>query len=561
MAWPRDGLGLRSRRSSPSSYVSSHSPSLFSRSSTSLRLPKWRLANLFRWRLLRLVVTFFLCAALLRIVMVPFRRPQVPDYGPYLTHNAVLDPAVIDGGRQKLVIILPIDKPLHDLCKVVSSAVALGYPPPVLVNFRKEFHTGKAGVGPSHLAKVAGTLEFLDHALANETAEADRLNDDDLVIMLDALDIWFQLPPDVLLHRYYAVLEAASKRVEVESGFSDPSWMRQKIVVAAQKPCHGPRDDISDLHCDKAPESTLPDDIYGMFTDSLLMEIRWKWKRPRYLNSGSFMGPARDMRNFFVRVQEKLDRAEEMHANLGGDQAVFGEVFGEQEQWRRELQALHSEGDWAAERKKGREQDKWDFGLTLDYTQELFYPTSYSEHDGRFRTLSDAEAELQRAGGTSDMEDAKSPLAQLKNVPKEDLNMGRLSLFGDSWTGAVPAILHHNAWRFGLAQRRKTWWDKMWYFPYLRRLLEFSLDTKREMTPLATFPANNGSLEVWPYGAEKKDARKSSFILEMKNEPPTLRPAEWAEICTFDDSAKEELAPWYEEVFQDDGGTLKVSSG
>lgn len=486
----------------------------------------------------------------------------MPRYGSHLTEHHILDPSVIEGGRQKLVIILPIDKPLHDLCKVVSSAVALGYPPPVLVNWRKEFNTGKAGIGPSHLAKAAGTLQFLDYALANETAEADRLHDDDLVIMLDALDIWFQLPPAVLLHRYFAVLQAASKRLEVESGFSDPSWMRQTTVVAAQKACHGPRDDVSDLHCASLPESTLPDDIYGILTDSPLMDLRWKWRRPYGLNSGSFMGPARDMRSFFMRVKEKIDKIEEMGAEIAGDQGVFAEVFGEQETWRRELQARHAEGDWSAERKKAQEREKWDFGLTLDYTQELFYPTSYSEYDAQFRVLDEEETDLRRVGEMSDIDEARSPLAVLKNVPKEDLALGKMSLFIDSWTGAIPAVLHHNAWRFGLKNRRKTFWDKMWYFPYLRRLLKAQSSTKRKATPLATFEANNGTLEVWPYGAEKKDPRKSSFILEEKrgkHQQFGLRSAEWAEICAFDDTEKEEMT-WFEELFQDDGGAFKASS-
>lgn len=452
---------------------------------------------------------------------------------------------------------------------MVSSAVALGYPPPVLVNWRKEFNTGKAGVGPSHLAKVSGTLDFLNWATSAEAEDADRLEENDLVVMLDALDIWFQLPPSVLMHRYYSIIQAASKRVEEESGFRDPSWQHQKTIAAAQKGCMGPRDPVSNLHCDQLPESTLPSDIYGLWTDSLLMNLNWKWRRPRYLNSGSFMGPAGEMKRYFTRVREKLDKVEKMGIELGGDQGVFSEVFGEQEVWRREIQAAHKAGDVATERAKIEEQENWDFGLTIDYTQELFYPTGYSENDGGFLVVNDEVDGIQRGSETNDMDEAKSPLAELDGVPAENLSLNQMSLYVDYWTGAVPAILHHNAWRNGLKERRTTWWDKMWYFPYLRRLLATFSNANRETTPLATLSANNGTLEIWPYGAEKKDSRKSSFILETKEEESgkkkqkhtALRPAEWEEICKLDTEQAEEKMRWYDEVFRDEGGSFKSPSG
>lgn len=113
--------------------------------------------------------------------------------------DTTLNAEKISAGERKFVIVLPVDDSSPDLCKVVSSAVALGYPVPVIVNWKKDFDTDADGIRPSQLGKITGTLNYLQWVTSDNATEDDKLGEDDLVLMLDAHDIWLQLPPSVPL--------------------------------------------------------------------------------------------------------------------------------------------------------------------------------------------------------------------------------------------------------------------------------------------------------------------------------------------------------------------------
>ncbi|RSL39473.1 hypothetical protein CEP51_016806, partial [Fusarium floridanum] len=187
-------------------------------------------------------------------------HPQSP-----IQFDSSLSPSSISAGHRNFVIVLPVDGPSHDLCKVISSIVALGYPAPVIVNWKKDFHTDEEGIGPSQLGKITGTLNYLEWATSSDAPDEDKLGDDDLVLMLDAHDIWMQLPPSVLLHRYFSSNQRANNRLAEEYGFEE-GLMEQTIVISAQKGCIAPRDKISNLYCHDVPESTLPPDVFGFLT-------------------------------------------------------------------------------------------------------------------------------------------------------------------------------------------------------------------------------------------------------------------------------------------------------
>jgi len=83
------------------------------------------------------------------------------------------------------------------------SASALGYPAPVIVNWGKTYDKSKGWKGGSHLAKITGTLDYLDSVSTADTPDENRLEENDIVVLTDSYDVWFQLPPDVLLKRYH----------------------------------------------------------------------------------------------------------------------------------------------------------------------------------------------------------------------------------------------------------------------------------------------------------------------------------------------------------------------
>ncbi|KAF5696509.1 hypothetical protein FMUND_15674, partial [Fusarium mundagurra] len=81
------------------------------------------------------------------------------------------DIAKLPSKDRRLSIVLPANNPDHDLCKVITSALALGYPAPVIVNWGKTYNKSKGWKGGSHLAKITGTLEYLDSVSNLDTPE------------------------------------------------------------------------------------------------------------------------------------------------------------------------------------------------------------------------------------------------------------------------------------------------------------------------------------------------------------------------------------------------------
>ena len=205
-------------------------------------------------------------------------------------------------------------------------------------------------------------------------------------------------------------------------------------------------------------------------------------------------------------------------------------------------------------------RDEFEYHVGLDYMQDLFYPTCYSEIDGFFVALDDNDAvqdESSRLGvspprvhGTpTDIDEAESPLSSIST----QFHWGEIPLYADFWTTAVPVVLHHNAWRNGLKNRRVTWWDKMWFFPYLRALLEAQIKTT---APLATLRAGHDSLRIWPYGTERQDKRPMLFGKSRTGNQWVLRTAEWGAVCRDKNDTIEAASPWYDEVFRDGRGNL-----
>lgn len=320
--------------------------------------------------------------------------------------------------------MLPANGPSANLCKVVASAVALGYPSPVIVNWRQGDVEAHDQVR-SHLSKITGVRDLLSWATSKNVTDSDILADDDLVLMLDAYDVWLQLPPSVLIERYLATNERANERIAWGHGhYNSRLAPLQTILASSQKRCYAPRNKLSDLHCDAMPDGELPKDTFGFFTDSMFST--YQNRRPRYLNSGSFMGPARDMLRYFQRVEDRMEQhlaKSPSPDELSGDQGIFAEILGEQEVWRRK--AATQDLSLASPEQQSVAHE-FEYHVGLDYTQELFYPTCYSEHIGSFVRLHDSESVLKEStragvatsrvkGLPSDISKARPPLHRISN--------------------------------------------------------------------------------------------------------------------------------------------------
>ncbi|OTA14267.1 hypothetical protein BTJ68_15562 [Hortaea werneckii EXF-2000] len=431
-------------------------------------------------------------------------------------------PSSVIAGQRKLALVLPVDGPSPQLCKVIASAVALGYPHPIIVNWRKhDLHVNADPSIPSHLLKITGVLDLLESAVDGSSSQLPRMGEDDLVVVMDAMDVWLQLPPEILIQRYFAINARANARLAEQYSDCDLAAPQQSIIVSAQKRCT-----CRKVRCRMTS--------YGMWTDLRISKA--EYRRARYLNSGGFIGPAGDLRDYFVRVRDRMERnlKSQPTAELAGDQGIFAEIWAEQEIWRKQVISEFEQPDLV--------EEKFEYHVGLDYFQELFYPTCGSERSGSFVEIDD-EAALKQASSSAgvaplrlhdlpdDISRAHPPLSSLD----DETSWSAKSLFADFWTTAIPVAIHNNAYAHGLKSRQQTWWDKTWYFSHLRSLIELRAASNASMS-VAEIDAVEGSLQVQPY--RTPDGSEAAFLFAKRMRK--LEAASWDEICQADG-----MPPWW----------------
>ncbi|KAI5237588.1 hypothetical protein E4T42_09189 [Aureobasidium subglaciale] len=414
-------------------------------------------------------------------------------------------------------LLIPASAKDENLCKAVVGAAILGYPSPKVLNWGKTFNDEHLVSGGSHIAKISGVSSYLESLLPEQ--------DEDLVIMTDGYDTWFQLRPETLIQRYFDINKRANERIRRELGHhvATTNKIEQKIVFSAQKRCWPWAADAPP--CYAVPESTLPEHVFGSNTDTDVGDRNPYLKfRPRYLNSGVVVGTAGAMRQLFT---EALIRANE-DPNFGSDQNIFGSIFGDQEVYREVVRqrdmgwierqhnlrsddprrGLVREDDLEAVRNLTRSME---FGIGLDYEGSISLPTVFSEDDTEWVNF-DNQPWLDFFNYKRGIDKSDSKLILAQDIVKtavplysngtdgiEVRNWSQVPLFTNIPTGHTPAIIHHNAHRDGMKSLRRSVWDKIWFQPYARVLLDQYMDT-----PLTTLAVAGGrewrSSDEWKGG-------------------------------------------------------------
>ncbi|SCV54131.1 uncharacterized protein FFB14_13488 [Fusarium fujikuroi] len=466
------------------------------------------------------------------------------------------DIAKLPSRDRRLSIVLPANNPDHDLCKVITSALALGYPAPVIVNWGKTYDKSKGWKGGSHLAKVTGTLEYLDSVSNPDTPDENRLEENDIVVLTDSYDVWFQLPPEILLQRYHEANRQANQRLASQWNGRGMPPMEQTIIISAQKKCFPPPSSGSVLRCDQLPESPARQDLYGPNTDKdpeVFHDVR-----PKYLNSGSMIGPVGDMRKYFRRVHERMQRGLVNGKDLYSDQGIFGEIFAEQEIWRR----------WLRKNTVSRKDRSFDvmhsdfeYHVGLDYTQNLFIPTVFEEQDGEIIALNNETGIAEKSvslgieprldGVPDDIQSSTNPLNM--HVLHDPADWGDMPVYADFYSTAIPVVVHHNAHKDGAKKRRYLWWDRIWFFPYLRQLIKAQLAIV-EAEPLLDIAVNGERLVYWESRSNITQKKPKTFIVDSGKASIVER--EFGYVCRAKTEKSEAEKPWYDEVFRDGQGEL-----
>lgn len=478
----------------------------------------------------------------------------------------------IAAGEKKLSIVAFASSPGPGLCKVIMSAIAMGYPIPIIVNWQKHLadvfpdYLRKKGNLGSHLLKVTGSLDFLDE-ISHPTAPKDeRLEEDDLVLLVDAYDVWFQTPPSVLIQRYHEANKLANQRLaKLWPGKKEDMPMKQSIVISSQKKCWPTPTSAYQMQCEHLPDSPLRSDLYGDETDKPGQK-GFHDNRPKYINSGAIMGPVGDLRRYIRAVKARLDDKKfNEPGSMQSDQGMFGEIFGEQELYRSWLRLAASEDEHGMEELFMLNRD-YEYGVGLDYKQDICIATVFEEKDGEIFPLNnqtlirdrsqDLEIDPPRLKGVpKDLAESANPLKLLD--PEDMTEWGDMPMYADFFTTAVPSMVHHNAHAGGLKDRNQKWWDHMWYFPYLRDLVTARLSSNASQ-PIGR--VRNLAGEDVIYRAVPGDAQKRvPRIYEPGKAKDGMELAEWETICEFIPKKKDEgkkLIHWSEEVFRDGLGGM-----
>ncbi|KAH7083389.1 hypothetical protein BKA63DRAFT_152117 [Paraphoma chrysanthemicola] len=405
-------------------------------------------------------------------------------------------------------LVMPAERDSDDFCKTTLSAMLLNYPPPTIPNLFKEFQ--------DDVKWERDTIISIRHYLHN----TKFVHDDDLMLIVDGENSWFQLPSDVIIKQYARVLEDANVRLFNRYGVDENGFQKfnQTIVFGAEKMCE--RDDMA---CKYAPSSILPADMYGKADHFNIAD------RPaRYLNSKMIMGPAKDLKVLFHAALRKFDSK---HIQRQTVQSVFATIFGEQ-QLRREAEekgkkpasskivdlfSSKSSKSSLARRLKAAnfshsKKVQHEFGIGLDYSHTLFQPFAYCNEDELIPLLHDNTTDLSKYQHPNSwaqylalpptLRETKPPFwrhdlakinpspnekpayidklefnNELDDLPNRKTNWNHVPLLQNTYTGAIPAIVLNDPLAiFRLqdpdhAPSANITWNNMWYSPFRRALL------------------------------------------------------------------------------------------
>lgn len=452
--------------------------------------------------------------------LLPYTPPKLhndiesPLLAPETKDDNSTAPPALQKTNPSFHLLVPATESNSNLCKTLLSSFVLAYPPPTLINYGKKFDGDNWDKG-SHAGKIRGVYDYLN--------DKEKVVDEDMVLVIDGYDIWFQLPPIIMIKRYHQLINEANDRLRRRFGTKPrrpegngattevAPLYPQSVVFGADKLCWpNPHNDPA---CTAVPYSTLPKDVYGPLTDT---NPDGFLNRPRFLNSGTVMGPAKDVRAIYKVAVEKVER--ENRGNIG-DQFVFAEIFGEQE-YQRELQrqstqgtggkfyewlsnALGSSGSPMAANQTIKNMTvvpgrRYEFGIGLDYESKIFQTMTHSANDIEFITYNDSSVfpaiiekhpnlkvnpfalpvDIQMAHGPfwysspgNHSLDPKDGILfphsdKLDDLP-DRIDWYDAPLATNLYSASVPSLIHIN----GDKSLLKDWWPSMWYHPYARALV------------------------------------------------------------------------------------------
>ncbi|KAI9728903.1 MAG: hypothetical protein M1834_007161 [Cirrosporium novae-zelandiae] len=459
------------------------------------------------------------------VVESPLLEPSPPS----LNDDGITVPSNLKKENPSFHLLILSSETNPSLCKTVLSAFILNYPPPTLINFHKFYADNDP---KTHAAKLQGISDYLN----NEK----KVREDDLVLIIDDDDIWLQLSPDVMIKRFDRIIAAADERVKRKYGTNTrlvpgnetrveyvPKYT-SKVVFGASKKCWP--NAVEDAACASVPSSTLHKNAYGPGTDE---ESQPELIRPRFLDSGSLIGPVSDLKAIY---RSALLKAQKESYGKDDNQFILNELFGEQE-YKREEERKAAQGaggrwlSWLADALGTADAlpsnvtinnitsepgQHYEFGITLDYESQLFQEMHYSENDLDWLLYNDTEtnmhilaehnlnswyppvipSEILHSPFPLSINDSRQddahfiPVVESLDTIPENLSWSTVPLATNLHSKSIPASL-----RFSSKTTLDEFWSKMWYHPYSRALLRKYM--RSPQGPKAFHEASIGGYQWW----------------------------------------------------------------
>lgn len=452
----------------------------------------------------------------------------------------------------KFHLLIPSTGPHFRVCRAIASATMMGYPVPVLNGWKQE---GDLDASKSHLAKVRTTLNYLN-GLPDSA-------DEDLVLMIDGFDVTFQIPLDILIERYFAVNRAANAKIAARFGVDSTETLigddtpRQTILFGPEKVCYPVQ--MERVGCWAIPHDVdIPNGAFGPSDGD------WAHNIPLWLNSGTIIGPVRDMRRMFEATLERIEKLYDPGDEWrDSDQKYMSDVWGVQEYSRsiKELE-LYFHGDVyptdvVPEPKSDKripelEPDQHtEFHIGIDYRSSLFQTNAGSEHYVEYLTYN-ATSNGTSVGGrpsawvTRDVSSGSHNFKPYRiflpnNLVSSIMRMFRsiahavedipliteIALQTNIVTRNVHGLFHYT----GDKDHMDDVWAKMWFYPYGRELFEAAL---KSLNANHTIVIADGRRWVHahtiPEFSEEEGSRAAGALDDNMNW------LTWEEICQGDES-------------------------
>ncbi|EQB43855.1 hypothetical protein CGLO_17441 [Colletotrichum gloeosporioides Cg-14] len=418
-------------------------------------------------------------------------------------------------GVGRFHFLIAASAPNLQFCRALVSSTVNRFGAPTIVGWNG---TGENDAALSHLAKIRVVTRYLE--------DLPESSNDDLFMMIDGYDVLLQFGPDVMIERYFKAAALEDERIIQQLGPEKAASLAgplgRHIFFGADKVCW-PVDWRRPACWAVPPVPNMDGREFGPLTNTGDMVFN----HPRWLNSGTIMGPIKELREFFRATLDLINEVYDPEYEFReSDQFYMSDVWGLQELERIEMQK--EENPDAAVMRPPEDgfvpqlepQYSYNFHIAMDYWSILFQTwAGYADWVDWRRFIGPLYSVEVNQNTRNNSEfvpwhlhmqaDAMKSLKRIFNTTSDE-TMGstvneliRKSEFGANIiTKQTFPLLHVTGEKGAL----DAFWPRLWFFPYSRSLTRSAINWFRGGEGYSPDPING---KVWypahPYPKEIRE--------------------------------------------------------